>query len=204
MMHPNTTVSEADPEIGLGVYATRHIPAGSIVYVRDSLEIVIPPHDPRLNDPAHAAIIERYSYIEPGGNRIMSWDIAKYVNHSCDANSVSTGWGFEVALRDIAPGEQITDEYGLFNLTWSMNCRCGSSNCRGLVHSNDFAQLAAQYDRQLRRVLRRVLRPEQPLWAFLDDRTCSELREFVRTGRNYRSVTALQQASPAAVPAAVA
>lgn len=58
-------------------------------------------------------------------------------NHSCECN---LGFGGEeeelvVALRDIAPGEEMTYDYGLMdteNSFWTgLTCKCGSKNCRG-------------------------------------------------------------------------
>ena len=116
MLHPDTQLGVVSAEIGYGVFATALIPKGTIVYIKDPLEIEIGDDDPRLRDPEMLRIIERYSYIEPGGTRVLSWDLAKYMNHSCDPNSISTGYGFEIAARDIQKGEQITDEYGLLNI----------------------------------------------------------------------------------------
>ena len=105
MLHPDTELGVVGAEIGFGVFATALIPKGAIVYIKDPLEIEIGDDDPRLRDPEMLRIIERYSYIEPGGTRILSWDLAKYMNHSCDPNTISTGYGFEIALRDIQPGD---------------------------------------------------------------------------------------------------
>ena len=67
--------------------------------------------DPRREDPIYKDVIEKYSYTEPNGNMILSWDIAKYVNHCCNCNIISTGYGFEIAIRDIQPGEELLIYY---------------------------------------------------------------------------------------------
>ena len=116
MIHPNTELKLINEHIGYGVFATADIPEGTIVYVKDSLELIVSPTDYLMHSEAMKDVIEKYSYIDEKGNRIISWDFAKYVNHCCNCNTISTGYGFEMAIRDIQKGEQITDEYGIFNL----------------------------------------------------------------------------------------
>ncbi|MEX0823486.1 MAG: SET domain-containing protein-lysine N-methyltransferase, partial [Balneolaceae bacterium] len=98
MIHPHTELRFVNQKKGRGVFATRFILKGTITYVKDELEIEIPPDDPRLADPAYRDIIETYSYIDRDGTMVISWDHAKYVNHCCQCNTMSTGYGFEIAI----------------------------------------------------------------------------------------------------------
>ncbi len=61
-------------------------------------------------------------------------------NHSCDANLWMVDEVTFAARRDIAPGEEVTDDYALFgaDLPFRMECRCGSAACRGLVTNDDW------------------------------------------------------------------
>ena len=77
MIHPNTTLRYISDDIGYGVFATAHIPEGTIVYVKDSLELVLTPTDYLLHGSAMREVIEKYSYMDEHGNRIISWDFAK-------------------------------------------------------------------------------------------------------------------------------
>ncbi len=124
MIHPSTELRHIDAQLGYGVFATERLPRGTITYVWDPLEVEILPDDPRLAEPVLRDKIERYSYIDALGTRIVSWDHAKYVNHCCQCNTMSTAYGFEIAIRDIEAGEQITDEYGMFNMPEPMNLSC--------------------------------------------------------------------------------
>jgi len=45
------------------------------------------------------------------GNYVLARDRARFVNHSCRPNSVPTADGFEIAIVDIAPGDQIINDY---------------------------------------------------------------------------------------------
>ena len=99
MIHPHTCVQYIDDRVGSGVLATAFIPVGTIVYVQDGLDIVITPDSPLLQIPQLRTEIDRYAIIEPpGGQRVISWDYAKYMNHCCHSNTLSSGYGFEIAL----------------------------------------------------------------------------------------------------------
>ncbi len=179
-------------EVGYGVFATRPIRAGTITYVKDSLELEIGPEDYHRHSPEMRATIDKYSYIDPDGVRIVSWDFAKYVNHCCACNTMSTGYGFEIAIRDIAAGEQLTDEYGIFNLTESMEVSCGRGECRRVIHPRDFDDYYERWDEQIRGAMPRLFQVEQPLWALLDADTRGELEQLQGDPDRYRSVYALR------------
>ena len=74
-----------------------------------------------------------------------------FVNHSCDPNAGMLIDGTNVqliALRDIAPGEQITFDYSttMDEDDFEFDCLCGSSNCRGRIR--DFKHLPAELRRR--------------------------------------------------------
>jgi uncharacterized protein len=192
MIHPDTELRTVSPEVGFGVFATRYLPAGTIVYALDKLELVVAPVDPILRDGRYAPAIEKYSYTDPAGDRVISWDLAKYVNHSCDANSLSTGYGFEIAVRDITAGEEITDDYGMLNLREPMPCLCGQHACRGVIRPDDFATQSSRWDRLVRPALGKVQQVPQPLWGLLEEHVAEAVEGFLRTGSGYRSVRKLQ------------
>jgi hypothetical protein len=60
------------------------------------------------------------------------------VNHSCDPNAgFIDGQPVLHALRDITADEEICWDYStsISEPGWSLECRCGSANCRGIVRS---------------------------------------------------------------------
>jgi hypothetical protein len=63
-----------------------------------------------------------------------------YLNHSCNGNVGFNEDGDFVARRPIAKGEELTYDYGLAesNPRFRMDCKCGSSNCRGVITGNDW------------------------------------------------------------------
>jgi hypothetical protein len=61
--------------------------------------------------------------------------IARCVNHSCEPNCGIRGLFDIVAMRSIAPGEEITWDYEMTEDSdwWRMECRCGTASCRRVI-----------------------------------------------------------------------
>lgn len=64
-----------------------------------------------------------------------------FMNHSCDPNTItfytSTHHYETRALKPIAPGDELTCDYGVFDTDADgegYKCLCGSANCRGWVY----------------------------------------------------------------------
>jgi SET domain-containing protein len=67
---------------------------------------------------------------------------AMYINHSCDPNCESIeedGHIWITAIRKIAPGEEITYDYGLYDGEEGdeARCNCGAAKCRGTMYSKE-------------------------------------------------------------------
>lgn len=199
MIHPSTELRFIGPEVGYGVFATAFIPKGTITYAEDEFEVRIPEDRFLAMDPSIRAILDKYSYIDADGVRIMSWDFAKYVNHNCNFNTITTGYGFEIAIRDIHPGEEITDEYGIFNLEYPMPCSCGSPQCRRVVSMSDFDNLYPEWDKLVLDALPSVKAVDQPLWSLIDSGLVAELEEFLANRTAYRSVYSIRRRNMKAV-----
>jgi len=193
MIHPDSELRLVSPEVGYGVFATKFIPTGTIVYIKDKLELIFSSGDPRLSDPVYKDIIEKYSYMEPNGNMVLSWDIAKYVNHCCNCNIISTGYGFEIAIRDIQPGEEITDEYGLFNSGGEMDLVCPKENCRKKLLPDDIENHYKEWDEKIKNSLRDFKNVSQPLLKYMDMKTYKKLKKFLNKGEDYISVLSLKR-----------
>lgn len=173
MIHPDTELRLADPVIGLGVFATRKIPCGTITWVLDALDQRIPPARLESLGRLYRPLIDRYAYLNGHGERVLCWDIGRFMNHSCDANTISTGWDFDLAIRDIEPGEQMTNDYTLLNLEEAFECACGSPRCRGTVESTraDWEALTPGFDEGVRAACVQARGLEQPLWAWVKNKT---------------------------------
>ncbi|HKP73005.1 MAG TPA: SET domain-containing protein-lysine N-methyltransferase [Pyrinomonadaceae bacterium] len=60
-----------------------------------------------------------------------------YINHSCQPNSymrITHGHILFMALRDIAPGEEITLDYVITLHPNDKRCHCKASSCRGTIN----------------------------------------------------------------------
>ena len=191
MIHPHTELRFINKSKGRGVFATKPLPKGTLTYVEDDLEIVIPPGDERLTDLKYKDLVETYSFIDRNGNRIISWDHAKYVNHCCQCNTMSTGYGFEIAIRDIAQGEEITDEYSLFNFSSKMHLSCEKSPCRKEISARDPEIYYQVWDEKIKHALHEYSRVKQPLDVYLRNEIRDNLSEYLKTGKNYISVAEL-------------
>ncbi|SHH41835.1 SET domain-containing protein [Jatrophihabitans endophyticus] len=71
------------------------------------------------------------------------------LNHSCDPNLGWTQSRTLVALRDIAPGDELTVDYAtaIDDAAFALACHCGTYRCRQLVEGTDWRipQLQRRY-----------------------------------------------------------
>lgn len=193
MIHPHTTLKYISPERGYGVVATAFIPKGTIIYVTDPLEIFIPPDSPLLEHPTMGPIIAKFAIVEADGRRMISWDIAKHVNHCCHPNTLTTGFGFEIAIQDIHQNEEITDEYGMFNYSPGMRLVCHYSDCRQCLRSDDLARFYPQWDEIAKDAMSLIQQRPQPLFSFMDEETYNALCYYLQTGKGFKSASVYLQ-----------
>ena len=108
------------PIHGLGVFAAAPIGAGTPVWrFEPGLDMEFAP-DIAETLPKHVRdFFARYGYLDRNLNRlILCFDDARFVNHSATPN-IATDYardthGLDVALRDIAAGEELTMDYAGF------------------------------------------------------------------------------------------
>lgn len=174
MVHPHTELRFVNPEIGFGVFATQPIPRGTITWALDCLDQHFTAEE-QASLPAYARQqLEKYSYVDARGRSVLCWDHARFFNHSCAANCLSVGYDFELAVRDIAAGEELTDDYGTLNPDEPFPCRCGVAACRGQVLPDDHARLAPRWNDLAREAFFLIPRVAQPLWEVIADRALVE------------------------------
>ena len=167
LIHPDSELRFVSPAIGYGLFATRPIPMGSITWAGDKLDQIITPAALESLPPLLSRQAHRYSYLNGRGERILCWDHGRFVNHSCAAVCLSPGFDFEIAVRDIAAGEEITDDYGTLNLEEPFNCLCGSPSCRGQIQPDDPLRQAPEWDALLAQAFPAISRVDQPLWELV-------------------------------------
>ena len=198
MIHPHTQLRFISPAMGYGIFATQDIAAGTITYVRDPFEITFTQAEFAAIEEPYKSVVDRYCYTDRHGTLIMGWDFSKYVNHSCNANTLLTAFGFDIAVRDIAAGEEITDDYGLFNVQETLEIACGCENCRGWLKPDDLERYHATWDAKIQPALAQTATVEQALLPFMDADTRARLQRFQSGLAVYPSVMELKWPGPGA------
>jgi SET domain-containing protein len=119
-----------------GCYTMRPIKKGTLVVEYDG---------PRFSkDEADERYKNRFiTYLfSIGKNQVIDgFGTAMFLNHCCDPNCETEeidGHIWIKAIRDIAPGEELTYEYNLHDSDDDdADCYCGASKCRGTMFSDD-------------------------------------------------------------------
>ncbi|MCC7265531.1 MAG: SET domain-containing protein [Candidatus Latescibacteria bacterium] len=169
MIHPHTELRLVDERIGHGVFATRFIPRGTLTWVLCQLDQIYTPEQVETLPAPYRRIMDTYAYINADGTWVLCWDWGRYMNHSCAPNTLGLGAYADVAVRDIQPGEQITCEYGMLNLTEGMPCHCGAPGCRGRVEGDDVLRCGEAWDAVVAQTAPLVALVAQPLRGFMQD-----------------------------------
>lgn len=180
MIHPCTALRDAGPAVGLGVFATRRIPRGTVVWTRDLLDLHLPLDRVRALPLRYRRLLDRYGFLGADGERIVCWDTGRFVNHACDPNVLPTPWQLEIAVRPIEAGEQLTNDYATLNLERGFRCACGGPGCRGRVRPGDYESMVASWDERVRAALPAVLAVEQPLFPWVEAGRRRALRRAAR------------------------
>lgn len=192
MIHPHTVVRTVSPIIGVGVFATRAIPRGTVVVVRDRFDTCLTQEEYSRLPEAVRASMQTHMYHDKCGHLVLSWDHARYMNHSCHSNTMMTDYQLEIAVRDIAPGEELTTEYGLLNIQepYEIHCRC--EGCRKELRLDDIEVHGNRWDALIQESLQLIERVEQPLLHLLDEEARARLDGFVQGAQPYSSVRNLK------------
>ncbi|WP_375418819.1 SET domain-containing protein [uncultured Hymenobacter sp.] len=181
MIHPDTELQFISPEIGFGVVATRLIPKGTVTWVFDPLDQTFSPAQVRAMAPLQKAFLEKYCYRDHLGDYVLCGDHARFVNHSSRSSCLSTAYNCELAVRDIYPGEELTDDYGYLNLDEPFDCLPEPGSARTQVLPDDLLRYHTGWDRQLREAFQHVAKLPQPLLPLLDP-TCRVQVQAVADG----------------------
>ena len=175
MIHPHTELRFINSTIGHGVFATKLIPRGTITWVHDNLDYGFS-REQFVDQPLlFRPVLDKYSFVGPDGTYILCWDIARYVNHSCKPACLSAGYDFEFAVRDIEPGEELTDDYGTLNVEDNFRCECGEVECRRTILPDDLLRYGDKWDRIIGGAFHLIGGVEQPLWELIKEKKELEL-----------------------------
>lgn len=163
MIHPDTYLRRIDERTGSGVFASRPIPRGTVVWLHDALDQVIAPDRLDALPPVLRRQVDRYAYVDGLGRRILCWDHGRYMNHSCDPSTTSIGTLMEIARRDIGVDEELTCEYGLDYVVEGFACTCGAPACRGGLMPTDAPTVWRRWDEEAAEAMRWAITVPQPV-----------------------------------------
>lgn len=163
MMHPDTEIRFVSEEIGVGVFATKLIPKGTIVWVKDKLDIILTEKYIESFSDLHKEYIYKYAYLDTDGIYVLHWDHAKYMNHSFNPNCVDTAYDIQLAVRDILPGEQLTCDYGAMGEDEEFECIHEEGTSRTKVTADDYLEHYVEWDEMARTAFKCFNAVAQPL-----------------------------------------
>ena len=108
---------DKSPIEGIGVFAKSAIPAGTQIWQLDPrYDRLIPVEQWEAETGAVKDYLDRYAYPHRKDPRfiVFEGDDARYMNHADDPNCDVSPGDKAFARRDIAAGEELTCDYGVF------------------------------------------------------------------------------------------
>lgn len=178
MIHPKTELRFISKEVGYGVFATDFIPAGTITWVVDKLDREFRPEEFFAMDLVYQNIIDTYTFRNNIGNYVLCWDHGRFVNHSFNSNCLTTAYDFEIAIRDILPGEQLTDDYGYLNIKDPFTA-VDEGTERKIVYPDDLVRYYKVWDAQILKVFGKINAYEQPLRVLIKDELWDKVQKII-------------------------
>ncbi len=133
-------MSVRECELGHGLFADRSYQAGEEILRFEGRTVSAEAVASMGDEQCYMIQIGRDLYLEPRAP-------GRYTNHSCAPNAAIKDDYRLVALSAIAPNEQICFDYSttMSENNWTMPCRCGAVNCRGVIR--DFGELPTDLQR---------------------------------------------------------
>lgn len=132
-----------------GVFAVRPIKKGEVISVWGGF-IITQKEFNGLSGKIFKAI-ENYAIKVADGFYLVSskkggLEDDDFFNHSCNPNAGIKGHLLVVAMRDVAPGEEVAYDYAMTDagFDYSFKCGCGQKNCRKIITAGDWKKSALQ------------------------------------------------------------
>jgi hypothetical protein len=171
LIHPHTELRFINHKIGFGVFATQFIPRGTLTWVCDELDQFVDAARVAALPPFYRKLLDTYTFRDRLGRHVLCWDLARFMNHSCAPCCLGPDSTFEVAVRDIQPGEELTDDYASLHLQAHerFRCHCGVAGCRRWVSADDVPRCEAVWERLIEDAMRLPTKVPQPLAPILLD-----------------------------------
>lgn len=188
MIHPHTELRFISERIGYGVVATKFIPKGTITWALDKLDRIFTPQQVKAMDLLYQQVLDTYTYRNAEGNYILCWDNARFVNHSSRSNCITTAYEFEIAVRDILPGDQLTDDYGYLNLDEPFEAEPEPGTDRTTIYPDDLVRYYPEWDDQLLSAFPYLSQVAQPLMNILEPAVREKAFQIAAGKENMNSI----------------
>jgi hypothetical protein len=196
MILPSLRIKWISDDIGYGLFATEFIPKGTVTYAFDPLEIVLPRKVLEHETEPMRSMIDKYSYEDNSGNLIICWDLGKFMNHCCYSNTLTTGFVFGIAINDIQPGDEVTDDYRIFTRQHGFQPSCEKFVCPVFSQSQEQVD---EWDGRIKDALKHFAEVPQPLKPLIPAKMLKAVEAYLRDPAKYVSVgTQLPKADPPA------
>jgi hypothetical protein len=179
MTHPNTELKFISDVVGYGVVTTAFAPAGTITWVLAKFDREFTPDEVKNLDPINQNILDTYTYINNNGNYVFCWDIGHFVNHSFKSNCLTTAYDFEIAIRDIQPGEELTDDYGYLNISKPFK-GINEGTKRKTVYPDDLLKYDKVWDKKIEKVFTNIVKHEQPLKVAVNEDLWLKIENIIK------------------------
>ena len=179
MIHPKTEIKFISPEMGVGIFATQFIPKGTITWIQDQLDIVLSAESVHELSIDYQVTIDKYAFRNRNGEFVLCWDNSRFVNHSFNSNCLTTPYDFEIAIRDILPGEELTDDYGYLNISEPFEAFCEGTD-RTIVYPNDLLTYHGIWDKQIMSAMKNFYLVDQSLISLLDKGVLDKIENIIK------------------------
>lgn len=187
MIYPHTEVRFISKEKGYGVVATKFIPKGTITWVQDDMDQIFSRNRIANLNPFTKKYLDTYSFTNKNGDKVLCWDNGKLVNHSFRPSCFSTPYDFEIAIRDIHPGEELTDDYGYLNVEKPFHV-VDENTVRKTVYPDDILTFHKEWDILIKENAPGVMEAEQPLMDLVPKNTWTEFVNGVHHPEQMKSI----------------
>ncbi|WGF92657.1 SET domain-containing protein [Aequorivita marisscotiae] len=187
MIHPKTELKFISEQIGYGVVATEMIPAGTITWALDDLDREFSPAKISKMNPLYQDILETYCYRNRKGNYVLCWDYGRFVNHSFKSNCLSTAYEFEIAIRDIQAGEELTNDYGYLNISEPFK-GIDEGTRRKTVYPDDLLNHYEVWDKKLIKNFPKITEVEQPLKSLINEKLWNDIQAIIKGKKTMKSI----------------
>jgi len=123
---------------GSGCYTTVAIPEGTHIVEYTGTRL-----SKEEADALYFDRLDTYLFCIGEGDYVVDGDsVAAFINHCCEANCETDefdGHIWIIAMRDIAPGEELSYDYNLYDGddNDAAICHCGAQACRGSMYGEE-------------------------------------------------------------------